>query len=312
MSDNAEIYAKILAFLAGEFALKENRQCLGVDLLYSPGGGFRDEMLRQWLRKDDPEMFDSFVNTEKFVALILEIVEGEVDAKQPGRHRFVVRTHQAMGGRALTSIVLQPTYRGGGDELALATTTSGGPGGSNGGPNQVATVLASHAAQLMRINAGMFDGTIRVLGQQSVSLHQQIAELTTENIALRRELDDARSNKMEREFQLAMGAEKNKRANEGFQKLLQIGTVVAAKMGGDDGSMGTPSPLAMLIHEFGKSLRSDQIGALMNVLDMGQKMLFMEIMNTVSAAAEANQAKAAGAAPPGNGASTAGSTAQSP
>jgi hypothetical protein len=307
MSDNAEIYAKILAFLAGEFALKENRQCLGVDLLYSPGGGFRDEPIRSWLRKDDPDLFESFVNVEKLVAQIVEIVEGEVDAKQPGRHRFVVRTHQAMGGRALTSIVLQPSFRGGGDELALATTHGGGPGGSNGGPNQVATVLASHAAQLMRINAGMFDGTIRVLGQQSVSLHQQIAELTTENIALRRELDEARSNKMEREFQIAMGAEKNKRANEGFQKLLQIGTVVAAKMGGDDGSIGAPSPLAMLLQDFGKSLRPDQIAALMNVLDMGQKMLFMEIMNTVTAAAEANQAKAtAGTSPGSNGASVPG------
>jgi hypothetical protein len=308
MSDNAEIFAKILTFLAEQFALKENRQCVGVDLLYSPGGGFRDEMMRQWLRKDDPELFDTFVNVEKFAAQIVEIVEGEVDAKQPGRHRFVVRTHQAMGGRAFTSIVLQPTFRGGGDETALVPA-NGGPGAVSGGPNQLATVLASHASQLMRINAGMFDSTIRVLGQQSVSMHQQVAELTTENIALRRELDDARSNKMEREFQLAMGAEKNKRANEGFQKLLQIGTVVAAKMGGDDGSMGSPSGLAMLLHDFGKSLRSDQIAALMNVLDMGQKMLFMEIMNTVAASAEAKAS--AGAAPGNNGAPSPGSNSAS-
>jgi len=40
------------------------------------------------------------------------------------------------------------------------------------------------------------------------------------------------------------------------------------------------SPLAELIGEFGKSLRKDQIELLMSSLDMAQKVLFMEIMNT--------------------------------
>jgi hypothetical protein len=297
MSDNAELHGKILGFLAGEFARKEGRQCIGVDLLYAPGGGFKDEEIRKWSRVDEPDLFDNFVNVEKLVAQILEIAEGEVDAKPAGKHRFVVRTHQHMGGRATQSFALYPTYTGG-DESALMP---GGGGGGGGRPD----VIANHAGQLMRINAQMFEGTIRVLGQQNMSLHGQVATLTAENATLRGELEEARSNKMDREFQIAMAAEKNQRTNAGFQKLLQIGTVVAAKIGGGDegGGGGAASPLAMLILEFYKSLRSDQIGALMGALDMAQKIMFMEIVNMVSPPEEGPGASKPGTAslpPTGN------------
>lgn len=43
-----------------------------------------------------------------------------------------------------------------------------------------------------------------------------------------------------------------------------------------------PSPLAELIREFGKSLRKEQHELLMNSLDMSQKLIFMEIMNTAT------------------------------
>jgi hypothetical protein len=183
-----------------------------------------------------------------------------------------------MGGRATQSFALYPTYTGG-DESALMTGGGGGGGGGGGRPD----VIANHAGQLMRINAQMFEGTIRVLGQQNMSLHGQVATLTAENATLRGELEEARSNKMDREFQIAMAAEKNQRTNAGFQKLLQIGTVVAAKIGGGDEGQGAgASSLGMLISEFYKSLRSDQIGTFMGALDMSQKILFMEIVNMVS------------------------------
>ena len=135
----------------------------------------------------------------------------------------------------------------------------------------------------MRINTQMFDGTIRVLGQQNLSLHEQVIALTTENAILRKELEDARSNKMDREFQIAMAAEKNARTNAGFQKLLQLGTVVAAKIGtnNDAAQLGEATPLAMLLGEFYQSLRQDQLGVLMQTLDMAQKIMFMEVVNLV-------------------------------
>ena len=109
-----DLHGKILAFLVGEFARKEGRQCTGVDLLYAPGEGYRDEPIRKWVRTDEPELFE-FQGAEGLVSTILEIAEGEVDAKPSGRHRFVVRTHQHLGGRATMSFALSPTYVGGGD-----------------------------------------------------------------------------------------------------------------------------------------------------------------------------------------------------
>lgn len=46
-------------------------------------------------------------------------------------------------------------------------------------------------------------------------------------------------------------------------------------------SAASPTPLAELVGEFGKSLRKDQLELLTNSFDMSQKILFMEIMNTV-------------------------------
>jgi hypothetical protein len=295
MSDNAELHGKILGFLMAEWARKDNRQLIGVDLLYSAGQGFRDEEIRKWVRADEPELFAEFVNVEKLVAQILEIAEGEVDAKAAGKHRFIVRTHQHMGGRATMSFALSPSYRGSDD---LSIMAGGGGGGGVGSRDQ--QVMANHAGQLMRINAQMFEGTIRVLGQQNMNLHDQVSTLTAENAMLRRELEEARSNKMDREFQIAMATEKNMRTNAGFQKILQIGSVIAAKIGSgaDALNAGGPSPLAQLIGEFYQSLRNDQLGVFMQTLDMGQKIMFMEIVNLVKPPDEPQQA----AGPNGGGA----------
>jgi len=283
MSDNAELHGKILGFLMGEWARKDNRQLVGVDLLYAPGQGFRDEEVRRWERADEPEFFAEFVNIEKLVTQIIEIAETEADAKPPGKHRFVVHTRQHLGKSPSMSFALYPTNFGGGDETALLPSHHGGngAGASRGGDIAVAQVLATNNAQLMRTNQQMFDGTIRVLGQQNMNLHEQVAALVAENANLRRELEEARSNKMDREFQIAMAAEKNARTNAGFQKLLQLGSVVAAKIG-TGGEAQTETPLSILLGEFYRSLRQDQMGALMQMLDMAQKIMFMEIVNLVS------------------------------
>ena len=282
MADNADLHAKILTFLMAEWARKENRQLAAVDLLYSPGNGFRDEPIRKWVREDEPDFFAEFPNVEKLVTLIIEIAEGEADAKPAGKHRFVIRTHQHLGERANMSFALQPSYTGS-DETSLAP--SGGGGSSRGGGDvAVAQILAANNGQLMRTNTQMFDGTIRVLGHQNQNMHEQIMNLTNENAILRKELEEARSNKMDREFQIAMAAEKNARTNAGFQKMLQLGSIVAAKYAaGKEGAaqLGEATPLAMLIGEFYQSLRPEQANALMQSLDMGQKMMFMEIVNMV-------------------------------
>jgi hypothetical protein len=305
MSDQAELHGKILGFLMGEWSRKDNRQLVSVDLLYAPGSGYRDEEVRKWVRADEPDLFAEFINIEKLVVQIIEIATGEADAKAAGKHRFIVRCTQHGGSRPTHSFALSPSYTGS-DDVAIV------PSGGSGVGSKDQQVIASHAGQLMRINAQMFEGTIRVLGQQNMALHQQVSELTADNANLRRDLEEARSNRMDREFQIAMATEKNMRTNAGFQKLLQIGTVVAAKIGGGDenssGQHPSTSPIGMLLGEFYQSLRPEQMGTMMQMLDMAQKMLFMEIVNLIKpseqGSGQGGSGKPAGQVPgPPNGAS---------
>ena len=67
--------------------------------------------------------------------------------------------------------------------------------------------------QMTRINSQMFDGTHRALHALNTELTQENKGLRSENATLREELDEARSNKMDREFQMAMLAEANARAD---------------------------------------------------------------------------------------------------
>ena len=306
MGDNAELHAKILQFLMTEWARKDNRQLVSVEMLYAPGGGYREEPIRKWVRADEPDFFAEFVNIEKLVTQIIEIAEGEVDAKPAGKHSFFVRTQQHLGERAKMSFPLSPSYTGGDETSLVPNGGGGGSRGGGGGEVAAAQILASNNGQLMRINTQMFDGTIRVLGQQNMSMHEQLMTLTTENATLRRELEEARSNKMDREFQIAMAAEKNARSNAGFQKVLQLGSVVVAKFASGNAAaaqLGEASPLSMLIGEFYQSLRQDQLGVLMQALDMAQKILFMEIVNLVRPPEQKGDSRSANRPPGGvNGA----------
>jgi len=96
----------------GELARKDNRRCVRVALFYAPGDGFRNEEIRAWVREDEPELFDTFVRVETLVSSIIEIAECEADCRSRGKQRFIVRTHQHLGGLAILSFVLSPTYNG--------------------------------------------------------------------------------------------------------------------------------------------------------------------------------------------------------
>lgn len=287
MADEAETQSKILAFLMEEWVRRDNRQLVGVDLFYAPGGGYKDEPVRSWERADTPEFFAEMVNVERLASQILDIAQGEVDAKPAGKHRFVLRTRQHMGTKPTMSFALYPSFHGAGDETSLVAGGAGaGAGGGGGRSNDIAAaqILAGNNSQLMRINAQMFDAALRPLAQQNQQLLTELIALRAENSELQRKLAEAEANKSDREFQIAMAMEKNARANAGFQKLLQLGTVVAAKIGaGSDGAsqLGEGNPLAMLLGEFYQSLRQEQLGVLMQTLDMGQKIMFMEIVNHV-------------------------------
>lgn len=82
--------------------------------------------------------------------------------------------------------------------------------------------LWAEAAAVEATNAPLFEeeNVNRMLGRQNHSIQEQIAGLTAEYAALRSELEEAKSTKMDREFQIAMAAE-NARANASIQKVIQ-------------------------------------------------------------------------------------------
>lgn len=114
-------------------------------------------------------------------------------------------------------------------------------------------------------------------------------------VLLRREVEDARSNKDEREFQIGMAAQKNARANASLDKLFQLSSLVVAKIGassegggGGAATGGGASPFTMLVSEFWNSLRPEQIRVLVT---RNQKMMFKEIIDMAMAAQQANAPK---------------------
>src|SRR6185436_14345025 len=211
MTDNQELHGNILKFLMGEWARKENRQLMGVDLLYAPGHGYRDEEIRRWERADEPEFFAEFVNVEKLVATIVEIAETDADTRPAGKHRYVVRTRQHMGSKPSMSFALQPSYGGSGDEVSIVPTNGAGAsreGNGRGIDVTIMQILSGNNNQAMRINAQMFDSALRPLAQQNQQLLAELIALRTENSELQKKLAEAEANKSDREFQIAMAMEK--------------------------------------------------------------------------------------------------------
>jgi hypothetical protein len=96
-----EIHAKIFAFLTGELAHKDMRQCISIQLLHAPGDGLRDEVLRSWTREEEPELFDTFI--EGLATSILEITEHHTDAYVEDSQRYIVRMNQHLGARRIYS-----------------------------------------------------------------------------------------------------------------------------------------------------------------------------------------------------------------
>ena len=99
-----EGHDKVLNFLATEWTREDGRQLVDVELLYSPGSGFRDDVIWTWKRFEAPETFATLSGIEKLVERIVEITNNVTDEHANAlnalsTHRFVVRTRQFMGGR---------------------------------------------------------------------------------------------------------------------------------------------------------------------------------------------------------------------
>ena len=145
--DTADLHARILAFLRGELALTGHQVCVSLELELAPTAqGFRPQQLKKWIRESQPELFEGGLETEKLVAAIVQLADDDVETQPAGKYRYVLRTHQHLGGRSTLSFSLSPTqrYDGGDDSTALVASA-----GQKIDGNAMATaILGKHSGEL--------------------------------------------------------------------------------------------------------------------------------------------------------------------
>jgi hypothetical protein len=278
-----ELHQKILLFLGSEFARKEGRQCIKLELSHAQPG-YRGDELRTWHREEDPGLFDDLSRVEKLTTEILEKATEEADGYGTGSHRFVLRTQQYLGGHSKCSFSITAGFSG--EELV---------GGGGQGPDQpnVTGVLAMqmrHNERHMQTQAQMFHGTIQVLSRQNTELAAENAALRQERNAFYRQLEEASSHKDERDLKGLAQIASDNRKDKAMGKMLQLAPVVASRLLGKDTMPGAQSPLAMLVNELGSSLEPSQIMKIAAALKMEQQVLFMEAMRQAKASQPAPDA----------------------
>jgi hypothetical protein len=294
-----DLHEKVLAFLAGEFARKAQRQCIRLELTHAPLG-HRGDSLRVWEREESPEIFDDLTQTEKLVGEIIRMAEEEADA-WPGPQRFVLRTTQFLAGGAKTTFIISPEFTGGENTEALALAeAAGGVGSAAGGTVQggALSVLQNalamemrHNERNMQINAQMFKGTIDVLGNANTELVTENQKLREERAQMMKELEEARSAQGERDLRGLAQIASDARKDKAVGKLLTLAPVVVSKVLGKEGMPGAPTPLSILVSELGKSLTPQQIANIARSLSVEQQILFAEAMKQAKTSAESAEEK---------------------
>jgi len=278
MSD--DLREKLVAFLAKEFARKEHRQCIRLELSHAQIG-YRGDVLRTWDRAESPDLFE-LKNIEELASEIVKLARDEAD-NFPTRQRFVLRTEQYLaGGRAKHTFMMEPEYSGDDETQAIV-----GASGEVSAAPTVANVLAMqmrHNERMMQMNAQTFQGSLQAALRQNQMLVDENMQLRKERAEMMKELEESRSNKDERELAALAQVASDNRKDKAVGKLLQLAPVVAAKLaGGKDGLPGAPTPLSILVSELGKSLSTEQIQRIASALTMEQKILFAEAMKTAKA-----------------------------
>lgn len=291
-----EIHSQLLAFIGEAFGRKEHRQATKLKLFYCPPHS-REEEMRSWERHERAELFERLDLTEALIREIIEICETHADTQGVGRHKYKIRIDEALGGKVFHQFAMKPSFD---PSTALVPSGGGGDGGGGNIGDAALSVLSANNQTLMRINQQTHESTFRALANMTDDLREENMELRIENRSLRKQVDELESTKMDREYQFAMAAEKSARSNKATEKLLQLGSVVIAKITGTAKELGAPDGLTMLLTDFGKSLRQDQLQKFMTVLDQSQIAMFFQIMEMVQPKPAANQGGGTGGGPPPN------------
>jgi hypothetical protein len=274
-----ELHRRLREFLVAEVNRRDERQCVRIELFYAPRGS-RPTPLKDWSRKEYPEIFESLTLIEKLTTTLIEAAEYYADSFQSGKHRFEVWTKQHLGSGAQFAFVMQPAATA----VAAEDTALAAPGGGASGSTPLTEGTAAHViATLTRAQQSMFDGTVRVLGATNASFREENTELRERVRSLERELDQARSERLEREHVVRMEDRRQDQRSEALGRLLQLASILAGRFVAGDGTgpnaaQNAGQALRLLIAQFAKSLRPEQIQAVFGSLDQVQQGMLMEIM----------------------------------
>jgi hypothetical protein len=296
-------HTKALAFLSGALALEGHHSAVKIDLSYSPAGGYRTDPLRSWSRERDPQYFEpgedgatNQVYTEQLVTDIVEIAEGHADSFGTGRHRFVIRVHQHLGGRQTHAFVLLPTYQG-------EDQSVGGMGSVDLVPTSAGVVgqLMRHLENRDRASQQTLQSFLTAINHHAIQMREENAELRAQLAAKDKErlewlttIEAARSTEHDRQIQAQIVVSKEERKTLATKKIINLLPVVLSQwMGsgkgksakpGKDGKTADPkppSPLAKLVGQLIESLSDDQRTQLGDLLSIEQQISFVEVVNVV-------------------------------
>lgn len=259
-----DLHAKIYNFLREEFARKEGRQCVQLELLRGKGTGFGTDSIASWDRKENPEAFDTLAEIENLASKILDRAESETTGN--GSHVFTLRTHQHLGGRQTCRFTIVIEEDSGDGANDLEPTVQG----------QTALMMRGFDTML-KTNEKMFGSSLQVLGGIANRQGEELVSLRRENEELRRKNAELETNQLEREWNVHQKQLAEDRKGAGFQKLLQLGNVVMSRVAGDAaGANG--GMLSSMVSDFADSLNPQQQGVIGQALQGEQRMMLMEIV----------------------------------
>lgn len=308
----SDIEPKLLAFLAGQLALRGYQACTKIELEYSPSSGFRAERIQTWTPESHPEVFGLLppegdetasdaeakrherrhVFTQRLVGEIVQLASDFADSYDAGTHRFTVRTHQEMGGRGTHRFALKPSYRGeavDGEGAALEPTQSG----------QI-TQQMRHVENLqrgMREMLGTFLQNMRhmvdTVREENVSLREQNNALLTQRSEMLTRIEEAKSEEHRRDMEHLTTQAKIERTAFVQKKVVNLLPVaVSAGMRAlsnrrGDGVNGVrnekkapPTPLATCLAKLALSITEEQKVIIQTALSMEQALLLQEIIES--------------------------------
>lgn len=292
-----ELQVQLVTFLAGEFKREGMRACTRLDLVFAPGNNYRDEEMSSWVRTEDPQLFESLAFIEQLVSKIIEKSESHADTLPPGKHRYVLKTHQASGGRQTESFVLLPSHNGASDEQALVAA---------GGPKGDREAITTGFNTAMRVNAQMFDGALRAMSNQLANALKTDVEQRERIRHLERENDELRSTRDERVWRMQKEDRGAQRSEKMFSELFSFGKLALTKaLGGADGKASAPDRLIILLRELKDTLDQRHMIALQQSFSPAQINMLIEVFMIVEQMEPPTQAPP-GAAPNGQGGGTPG------